>query len=479
MLNLIKNFPLKKDDLAKFFCIALMMVMIIFIYSTQRIVKDSIVVTNCGAELISTLKLWAVTPSAILIMLLYAKLSDNVSKTKIFHFFNCLFIGFFLIFTFVINPNIDKFTLDLNHLKIQLPHIRFLFVMFENWSYALYYILSELWGSVMLALMFWQTANQVFQIKQARILYPLLGLIGQLGMILSQQLNNKFTDPNFAATWQESLEYINCTAALAGLILSLLYFTLSNIIVSSDIINAETVKKKKKKISFIDGLKHVLNSKYIGLITLLILCYGISINLIEGVWKAQARLVYTDTQSYSSFMADIQGYTGYASMIAMAFGSYIMTKISWRFAALITPVMIIITGFIFFGYAIYEEQMTRLLPFIATLPVVITAVSVGSLQNILSKGTKYAFFDASKEIAYIPLDEALKSKGKAAADVIGGRLGKSGGALITWLLLLAPNTNLIKITPVLAIIFGLIMLVWFVSVNLLAKEFYHVSKNKS
>jgi AAA family ATP:ADP antiporter len=478
MLHLTKNFPLKKEELAKFFCIAIMMVMIIFIYSTQRIVKDSIVVCNLGAELISTLKLWAVTPSAIIIMLFYAKLADNINKTKIFHLFNCLFVGYFLFFTFVINPNIHSFTFSLDNLKTQLPHARYFFIMLENWSYTIYYIFAELWGSVMLSLMFWQTANQVFQIKQARMIYPLLGLTGQLGMILSQHLNNKFTNIEFAATWQESLEYINCTAAMAALILSSLYFILSNFLVSSDIINAETVKKKKK-IGFINGLKHVFQSKYIGLITLLILCYGISINLIEGVWKAQARLVYSNTQSYSSFMADIQGYTGYASMIAMAFGSYIMTKISWRFAALITPIMIIITGFIFFGYAIFEQEITTLLPFIATLPVIITAVSVGSLQNILSKGAKYAFFDASKEIAYIPLDESLKSKGKAAADVIGGRLGKSGGALITWALLLAPGTSLIDISPKLAIIFGLIMMVWFVAVNILANEFYKISGNKS
>jgi len=478
MLHLTKNFPLKKDELTKFFCIAMMMVMIIFIYSTQRIVKDSIVVTNMGAELISTLKLWAVTPSAIIIMLLYAKLSDNINKTKIFHFFNCLFVGYFLLFTFVINPNIDSLTFNLENLKNQLPYARYFFVMLENWSYSIYYIFAELWGSVMLALMFWQTANQVFQIKQARIIYPLLGLTGQIGMLLSQYLNNKFTNTNFASTWQESLEYINSTAAIAALILSALYFILSHCLVSSDIINAETVKKKKKKISFTDGLKHVFSSKYIGLITLLILCYGVSINLIEGVWKAQARLVYTDAQSYSSFMADIQGYTGYSSMIAMAFGSYIMTKISWRFAALITPIMIMVTGSIFFGYAIFEQEITTLLPFIATLPVVITAVLVGSLQNILSKGTKYAFFDASKEIAYIPLDESLKSKGKAAADVIGGRLGKSGGALITWVLLLAPGTSLIDISPTLAVVFIAIVLVWFGAVQLLAKEFDKISGDK-
>jgi AAA family ATP:ADP antiporter len=406
-------------------------------------------------------------------MLLYAKLSDYVNKTKIFHFFNIAFIGFFLFFTFVINPHIEFYTLDLSSLKLRYSYLRYFFVMLENWSYTLYYILSELWGSVMLALMFWQTANQVFQIKQAKIIYPLFGMIGQIGMILSRNLTNTFTNKEFAPTWQDSLQYINLTAASAALILSALYFILSNVLVSSDIINAETLKKKKK-IAFSEGLKHVFTSKYIGLITLLVICYGTSINLVEGVWKAQARISFPERQSYASFMADIQGYTGVASMMAMAFGSYIMTKVSWRFAALITPVMISCTGLIFFCFAILNNQPAAI-HIMATLPVVLTSVSVGSIQNVLSKGTKYAFFDATKEIAYIPLDESLKSKGKAAADVIGGRLGKSSGAFVTWILLLVPGTTLVDISPKLAFIFILIMITWLIAVNLLSKEFHKIS----
>ena len=58
------------------------------------------------------------------------------------------------------------------------------------------------------------------------------------------------------------------------------------------------------------------------------------------------------------------------------------------------------------------------------------AVFVGAAQNIMSKAAKYSLFDPCKEMAYIPLDQEQKSKGKAAIEVIGGPLGKSGGSLI-------------------------------------------------
>lgn len=48
-------------------------------------------------------------------------------------------------------------------------------------------------------------------------------------------------------------------------------------------------KPKKPKLSFADSFKMIFTSKYLGMICLLVLSYGISINLVEGVWKSKIK----------------------------------------------------------------------------------------------------------------------------------------------------------------------------------------------
>ena len=51
--------------------------------------------------------------------------------------------------------------------------------------------------------------------------------------------------------------------------------------------DVKKTKKKKAKLSAADSIKLLFTSKYLAMIALLVLCYGISINLIELLWKSQ------------------------------------------------------------------------------------------------------------------------------------------------------------------------------------------------
>ena len=45
----------------------------------------------------------------------------------------------------------------------------------RTWVYTVFYIVSELWGDVILSLLFWGLANERTSVQDAHIMYPLLG----------------------------------------------------------------------------------------------------------------------------------------------------------------------------------------------------------------------------------------------------------------------------------------------------------------
>jgi AAA family ATP:ADP antiporter len=153
-----------------------------------------------------------------------------------------------------------------------------------------------------------------------------------------------------------------------------------------------------------------------------------------------------------------------------------MRKYSWFLSAMITPLMIFVTGLIFFSFVIFDASIGPLVEKcgFTALGVVIT---VGLMQNVLGKGVKYSLFDPTKEMSYIPLDDELKSKGKAAVDVIGGRAGKSGGAAIQFLLLnvIFIGSSLMELVSILAAIFTVILILWFYAVSGLNKQFLKIT----
>lgn len=108
--------------------------------------------------------------------------------------------------------------------------------------------------------------------------------------------------------------------------------------------------------------------------------------------------------------------------------------------------MIGTTGLMFFLLNIFAPTFEPVAALLGTTPLML-AVLVGAAQNILSKSSKYSLFDPCKEMAYIPLDQESKTKGKAAIDVVGNPLGKSGGAMIQQILIFGVG-SLAASTPV-------------------------------
>ena len=80
-------------------------------------------------------------------------------------------------------------------------------------------------------------------------------------------------------------------------------------------------------------------------------------------------------------------------------------------------------------------------------------------------------------MVYIPLDPDGKTKGKAAVDVVGARLGKSGGSLLQ--LGLLAFATLDQLTAVIGAILILIIGAWIMAVKSLNKQFTRLTADQS
>lgn len=165
--------------LKKIVPLGLMFFCILFNYTILRDTKDVLVVTAKGssAEIIPFLKTWVNLPMAIGFMLLYTKLANVLSKEALFYTTILPFIAFFGAFGFVLYPLSNYFhpTALADKLLNSLgPRFLGPIAIMRIWSFCLFYVMAELWGSVVISVLFWGFANQVI------IMHALLQMSGDL-----------------------------------------------------------------------------------------------------------------------------------------------------------------------------------------------------------------------------------------------------------------------------------------------------------
>jgi len=465
-----------------------MIAFIIFNYTILRNMKDALIVTEAGSETITFLKFWVVVPSAFIFFFVYAKLSNIFSKQAMFNGIVGFFLIFFALFALVLYPSRHWLhpIESADWLASVLPQgLQGLVAIYRLWTYSLFYTLSELWGSACLSFLFWNFANDVTKVSEAKRFYAHFYLLGNIANTLAGYLTTYFSKLGKTAVpgvdpWQVSLNYLLGTVVVAGLIVMVMYAYLNRFVFAdpAQLKGAdEPVKNKSKpKMNVGDSLKFLLHSKYLGLIAVLVIAYGISINLIEVSWKNQMGLQFPDKNDYNAFMGLMTMTTGIGTVIMILIGSSVIRKFGWKKGALATPIMLGATGLVFFACIIWPDSFGPVAMFLNMTPLML-AVWVGFAQNVLSKSTKYALFDPTKEMTYIPLDPESKSKGKAAVDVVGARLGKSGGALLQQFMI-AFIGPIMVLAPYSAAITVVVIVVWMMAVHALNKRFTAISGEK-
>ena len=473
--------PIHRRELSKFISMTALMFCILFNQNIIRALKDGIIITNIGTETISFLKFWGVMPASFLMATLYIVLVNRINGRKVFFCILGAFLIFFALFAFLIFPNKELIHMSPEYtdkLNMQYPHLKWFIAICGNWGFSLFYIIAELWPTTIFSLLFWQFVNNITTIDQSKRFYPLFGLFGQtaiyfagsfLGILSSASL---YLQEYFDLDYSVDIISVQMTLSLVIFcgILSLIIFARLSIKVPSQ--NLTFQSRSTQKLSVIDSLKLLFHAKYIRLITLLLFCYGASINLVELPWKSMAEEIYPNTADYLVFVGSYLKYTGIFVICFTIIGSNIVRYVGWFAAAIATPLMVCITGVSFFVIANFDIVSTTMLSYFVLSDPIMLALAAGAIQNILSKSTKYTLFDATKEMVYVPLDREIKTKGKAAADLIGTKFGKSLSAFLQSMIFsLFPTLTYASLSSALMVIFLLLLIIWILCIRELGMEY--------
>lgn len=476
--------PIKNSELKKFLSITLLMFCILGIQNLIRAMKDSVVITQIGAETISFLKFWGVMPAAFLITIIYVKLVSVMRAERIFYLIMSTFLVFFGLFAFFLYPNHEFFHLSKvasSELIVAYPNFKWFILLLSNWSFSLFYVIAELWPNAIFALLFWQFVNRITTVDQSKRFYLLFGLFGQTGLIISGNFlkNIKHIDEYLVRTFELtmhndvlSIQVVVSVCLVLGAIAMVTFWFINHRVL--DIATAETLKfkVKKKKITLKESFHMIVSSRYIRLIAILLVSYGIAINLVEGPWKNIARTAYPNPTDYTAFVGGYLSYTGYVTIAMVIIGSNIIRKFGWFAAAIITPVVLLLSGLGFFLVSNFNHIAAMMMTYFVFTDPMMLAIVIGAIQNVLSKSAKYTLFDSTKEMSYVPLDDELKTRGKAAADMLGTKLGKSLSAFIqSMTFVIIPTATYTSISFYLMFIFIAISSLWIWGVWQLKSEY--------
>mmetsp|Transcript_1261 Transcript_1261/g.1932 ORF Transcript_1261/g.1932 Transcript_1261/m.1932 type:complete len:600 (+) Transcript_1261:3-1802(+) len=492
---LSKFFPIFRSELPQFMFMSVMMFLFIYVYTTARDTKDTLIVSKCGAEAVPFLKMYGVMPSAFLFILGYSKMAQTFGKQTLFYATILPFFAFFGIFAFLLFPNREKIHFSDDSLSSWLQHSgpagKAAGNLVRYWSFSLFYIISELWASAGVPLLFWQVANDITSVSQAKRFYPLFAVTGNLAPIVSGKVMSYFIstqktsdDVGFSSTLKK-LAFLKIVSGAIIILLYKLVYIESDRAALDNIKSGETqvVEAKPKtdrgkgRLSKMEdkgiatSTKPTLKESIIGMskskelksMATIVLCYNICIELTEVLWKGILRKTYPNTSDYMNFMASFSQKVGTFALLLQLLASTIIGRLGWTNASRVTPLAMLVLSVPFFVVVAISTRNPTMIP-------LMTALTIGTWQNVISKVTKYSLFDPLKEMAYIPMGPDAKTKGKAAIDVMGAKLGRCVAAGSQQALVLGTG-SILNSAPYLGVCYLGTISLWLSALNVLGKMF--------
>jgi AAA family ATP:ADP antiporter len=348
-------------------------------------------------------------------------------------------------------------------------------------------MLVSLWGPIMMTVMFWQISNEIMSIKEAKKTYILLDMFTGLGLILGG-----FISPYFFNA--ETLMPLDPEALTTSVNYSIIFFFISFLaILALYHILSKKIKTKQKldvslkaesvtnvaPLSFLKSLIDIFKSPYIWPIVAIMFSNDLTAQLLNLSWKSKMGLYFSGSRGeYNQMIGTLAMTIGYLSICFLPIGYIILARCRWLTAAFIPPILTLFMGLLFFSIILYTDSMDPATPFMGTtLSKVIIWIGYVSGRSQMFLGLFYA----TLLIAYIPLNENLKTKGRAIVELIlAGGIKSLAMFVVNSLIMSTTLTSGMiqfrRFTPAAIILLILMIIIWIFCVRSLGKRFEILGK---
>lgn len=458
--KLFSFFPIHRHEYAKFFLLAFLCFCVCTNYTLLRTVKETLVITKpeMGLEIIPFLRTWMLMPIMLLFVKVYALLSSRLKQSQVCYTLVLFFLFYFLLFVFLLYPYDEFFQLtsiSAAFEKLSIPFAAQMGAILRHWSFSIYYCLSEVWGTLVVLILFWGASNRLNTVEEAKRYYsPILFIANLSGFFASQVCLNLSSGsykylffPGYDKWAATFLSITLIVSIITLLILFLFYFLFNNFNVGADSA-ARDAPLSKKKMSLFEMVKSIKNNKNILLLAVMVFAYFFNSGIMEITWKFYLQKTYPNPNDFNDYLSYCTQYISIASLLlALTVTGSLIRRFPWRVSAMIMPILLLIPmlGFVILCY-FFDSN-----PAIATL--------LGAAYYCLNRICKFTFFDLSKEVATVEFSYEEQIKSKAVLDGLLPKLGKTCES-VTLQVLLVTAGSFSLFTPPLMIFLFAIHLVW-------------------
>lgn len=448
--------------------------------------KDSIMVTTAGAETLPFLASLVVLPASLGFFFLYGRLVEILPSRAVYYVTIAPLVAFYALFATVLYPS-HTWLHPAGLVDAAAPWIPTgllgLVKIAQYWTFSLFYCAAELWGAVVISVLFWSLANDVCTVSEAKSIYPLVGIAANVALVCAGSFI-KHVNSVLAPTSTHAMLcwLIGGLVGVSGVMMiakaALDHWVIGPYCSLDPATASKPVARKKSRGTFSEAFGILQASPKIRNLAVLVVSYGISHRLFEFAWKSAVRNLFPTAQGYQGVLADVSIATGYATITCMLLGKAVFQYLGWGVAAAATPVAMLVSGGSFFGLSLLANANFQAFGLNTAHALAWAGVMAGAATQVIARSSKFSFFDPAKEMVYIEMSKEEKSKGKAAVDLIGSQIGKSGGAWVTQLLLLVTG-SMSQSLPIISICFSVVVAMWLRSVFGLQSQLREYEESKA